>query len=173
MKAAHEGSSLGVFIVEGQTDLEMAIEDAFAFDDTVIVERFVKGTETTVAVLGNASLEALPVIEIVPQGDSTSYDFTAKYAAGGSKHIIPARLDERTTAACQEAALRAHEALGCRGVSRTDIMVDDEGECWVIETNTLPGMTSTSLLPDTAAKVGISFGALCRMLVELALEEHA
>lgn len=173
VKAAHEGSSLGVFIVEGQTDLEMAIEDAFAFDDTVIVERFVKGTETTVAVLGNAPLEALPVIEIVPQGDSTSYDFTAKYAAGGSKHIIPARLDERTTAACQEAALRAHEALGCRGVSRTDIMVDDEGECWVIETNTLPGMTSTSLLPDTAAKVGISFGALCRMLVELALEEHA
>ena len=173
VKAAHEGSSLGVFIVEGQTDLEMAIEDAFTFDDTVIVERFVKGTETTVAVLGNASLEALPVIEIVPQGDSTSYDFTAKYAAGGSKHIIPARLDERTTAACQEAALRAHEALGCRGVSRTDIMVDDEGECWVIETNTLPGMTSTSLLPDTAAKVGISFGALCRMLVELALEEHA
>ena len=146
---------------------------AITFDDTVIVERFVKGTETTVAVLGNASLEALPVIEIVPQGDSTSYDFTAKYAAGGSKHIIPARLDERTTAACQEAALRAHEALGCRGVSRTDIMVDDEGECWVIETNTLPGMTSTSLLPDTAAKVGISFGALCRMLVELALEEHA
>lgn len=173
VKAAHEGSSLGVYIVEGATDLEMAIGEALTFDSTVIVEKFVKGTETTVAVLGNDSLEALPVIEIVPQGDSTSYDFTAKYAVGGSKHIIPARLDERTTAACQEAALRAHEALGCKGVSRTDIMVDEEGECWVIETNTLPGMTSTSLLPDTAGKVGISFGALCRLLVELALEEHA
>lgn len=131
------------------------------------------GTETTVAVLGNAQPEALPVIEIVPQGDSTSYDFTAKYAAGGSKHIIPARLDDRTTAACQAAALRAHEVLGCKGVSRTDIMVDETGECWVIETNTLPGMTSTSLLPDTAGTVGISFGALCRILIELALEEHA
>lgn len=173
VKAAHEGSSLGVYIVEGATDLEMAIGEALTFDSTVVVEKFVKGTETTVAVLGNDSLEALPVIEIVPQGDSTSYDFTAKYAVGGSKHIIPARLDERTTAACQEAALRAHEALGCKGVSRTDIMVDEEGECWVIETNTLPGMTSTSLLPDTAGKVGISFGALCRLLVELALEEHA
>ncbi|MEI3376933.1 MAG: D-alanine--D-alanine ligase [Coriobacteriales bacterium] len=173
VKAVHQGSSLGVFIVEGATELEMAITDAFAFDDTVIVEKYIQGTETTVAVLGNDETEALPVIEIVPQGDSTTYDFTAKYAAGGSKHIIPARLDDRVTAACQEMALRAHKALGCRGVSRTDIFVDEEGECWAIETNTLPGMTSTSLLPDTAGTVGISFGALCRMLVELALEEHA
>lgn len=173
VKAVHQGSSLGVFIVEGATELEMAITDAFTFDDTVIVEKYIQGTETTVAVLGNDETEALPVIEIVPQGDSTAYDFTAKYAAGGSKHIIPARLDDRVTAACQEMALRAHRALGCRGVSRTDIFVDEEGECWAIETNTLPGMTSTSLLPDTAGTVGISFGALCRMLVELALEEHA
>ncbi len=173
VKAVHQGSSLGVFIVEGATELEMAITDAFTFDDTVIVEKYIQGTETTVAVLGNDETKALPVIEIVPQGDSTTYDFTAKYAAGGSKHIIPARLDDRVTAACQEMALRAHRALGCRGVSRTDIFVDEEGECWAIETNTLPGMTSTSLLPDTAETVGISFGALCRMLVELALEEHA
>lgn len=173
VKAVHQGSSLGVFIVEGATELEMAIADAFEFDDTVLVEKYIQGTETTVAVLGNGELEALPVIEIVPQGDSTTYDFTAKYAAGGSKHIIPARLDAPVTAACQEMALRAHRALGCRGVSRTDIFVDEAGECWAIETNTLPGMTSTSLLPDTAGTVGISFGALCRMLIELALEEHA
>lgn len=173
VKAVHQGSSLGVYIVEGALELEEAISDAFTFDDTVIVEKYIQGTETTVAVLGNNEPEALPVIEIVPQGESTTYDFTAKYAAGGSKHIIPARLDDRVTAACQEMALRAHAALGCRGVSRTDIFVDEQGVCWAIETNTLPGMTATSLLPDTAGTVGISFGALCRMLVELALEEHA
>lgn len=173
VKAIHSGSSIGVYITEGKTELETAIGDAFTYDDIVLVESFIAGTETTVAVIGNDSPEALPVIEIVPQGDSTSYDFTAKYAAGGSKHIIPARLDAGVTAAVQATALRAHEALGCKGVSRTDVMVDDSGEPWVIETNTLPGMTSTSLLPDTAAHVGISFGQLCRMLVELALEEHA
>lgn len=173
VKAARGGSSIGTYIVEGEIELTEAIHNALEFDNEVVVESFIPGTETTVAVLGNAQPEALPVIEIVPQGDSTSYDFTAKYAAGGSKHIIPARLDDRTTAACQAAALRAHEVLGCKGVSRTDIMVDETGECWVIETNTLPGMTSTSLLPDTAGTVGISFGALCRILIELALEEHA
>lgn len=173
VKAAREGSSLGVYIVEGPTELSEAIQAALDFDDSVVIERFVGGVETTVAVLGNDKPEALPVIEIVPQGDSTSYDFTAKYAAGGSKHIIPARLDAAITAACQEAALRAHEALGCRGVSRTDIIVDEDGEGWILETNTLPGMTATSLLPDAAAKVGIPFGSLCRMLIELALEERA
>lgn len=173
VKAIHSGSSIGVYITEGKTELETAIGDAFTYDNVVLIESFIAGTETTVAVIGNNTPEALPVIEIVPQGDSTTYDFTAKYAAGGSKHIIPARLDAGVTAACQATALRAHQALGCKGVSRTDVMVDENGEPWVIETNTLPGMTSTSLLPDTAGHVGISFGQLCRMLIELALEEHA
>lgn len=173
VKAIHSGSSIGVYIVEGRTELETAIGDAFTYDSSVLIESFLAGTETTVAVIGNDEQEALPVIEIVPQGDSTSYDFTAKYAAGGSEHIIPARLDAGVTAACQATALRAHRALGCRGVSRTDVMVDESGEPWVIETNTLPGMTSTSLLPDTAGHVGISFGRLCRMLIELALEDRA
>lgn len=173
VKAIHSGSSIGVYITEGVTELETAIGDAFTYDNVVLIESFIAGTETTVAVIGNDAPEALPVIEIVPQGDSTTYDFTAKYAAGGSEHIIPARLDAAVTAACQASALRAHRALGCRGVSRTDIMIDEDDEPWVIETNTLPGMTSTSLLPDTAGHVGISFGQLCRLLIELALEEHA
>lgn len=173
VKAIHSGSSIGVYIADGKTEIETAIGDAFTYDNVVLIESFIAGTETTVAVIGNDAPEALPVIEIVPQGDSTTYDFTAKYAAGGSKHIIPARLDAGVTAACQATALRAHQALGCRGVSRTDIMVDEQGEPWAIETNTLPGMTSTSLLPDTAGHVDISFGQLCRMLIELALEERA
>lgn len=172
VKPAHEGSALGVRIVEGELELEEAIDEAFTHDDSVVIETYIAGTETTVAVLGNEHPEALPVIEIVPQGDSEFYDFTAKYASGGSKHIVPARIDQKVTAAAQEAALRAHRALGCSGVSRTDIIIDEAGECWVLETNTIPGMTATSLLPDAAAQVGIPFGKLCRMLIELALEDH-
>jgi D-alanine-D-alanine ligase len=173
VKPDHEGSALGVHIVDGVQELSDAIEEALTHDSSVIIETFVSGTETTVAVFGNDDPEVLPVIEIVPQASSDFYDFTAKYATGGATHIIPARLNEDTTKACQDAALAAHKALGCRGVSRTDIIVDESGTCWVLETNTIPGMTATSLLPDAAAKVGIPFGTLCRMLVELALEEHA
>lgn len=111
VKAIHSGSSIGVYITEGVQELDTAIREALTYDDCVLIESFISGTETTVAIIGNNTPEALPVIEIVPQGDSTTYDFTAKYAAGGSKHIIPARIDEATTIACQEAALRAHCAL--------------------------------------------------------------
>ncbi|MGI6032838.1 MAG: D-alanine--D-alanine ligase family protein [Coriobacteriales bacterium] len=170
VKPAREGSALGVHIVCGKDDLKSAIDEAFTHDSEVVVERFISGTEVTVAVLGNDEPEALPVIEIVPQESSAFYDFDAKYSQGGATHIIPARLPKETLAACENAACTAHRALGCRGVSRTDMIVDDEGTCWVLETNTIPGMTSTSLLPDTARKVGISFEQLCQMLVELALE---
>lgn len=173
VKPDHEGSALGVHIVCGEQELSAAIEEALTHDASVIIESFVSGTETTVAVFGNDDPEVLPVIEIVPQESSDFYDFTAKYAAGGATHIIPARLSDDITKSCQQTALKAHQALGCRGVSRTDIIVDEDGVCWVLETNTIPGMTATSLLPDAAAKIGIPFGTLCRMLVELALEEHA
>lgn len=170
VKPSHEGSALGVHIVNTSEELMQALEDALALDDEVVVERFVGGTEVTVAVLGNDDPEALPVIEIVPQEASDFYDFEAKYAQGGSTHIIPARLPEELNLECQRIALDAHRALGCTGVSRSDIIVEDGGSCWLLETNTLPGMTSTSLLPDAARKVGIEFGPLCRLLVELALE---
>lgn len=170
VKPAGEGSSVGMSIVHEASQLEDAIEKAFECDETVLVERFVNGTEVTVAVLGNDDPEALPVIEIVPWDKSEFYDFEAKYAAGGSTHIIPARISDDQTAACQKQAVAAHKALGCRGVSRTDFIIDENGICWALETNTLPGMTATSLLPDTAAKAGLEFGPLCQTLVELALE---
>ena len=173
VKPDREGSALGVHIVEGASELEEAISEALTHDSSVVVETFIDGTETTVAVLGNDDPQVLPVIEIVPQGESSFYDFTAKYAIGGADHIIPARLTQKQTEKCQQAALAAHEALGCRGVSRTDIIVDANDDCWVLETNTIPGMTATSLLPDAASKVGIDFGALCHMLVDLAIEEHS
>lgn len=167
VKPATEGSSLGVEIVEGSEALGAAIEQAFTFDSQVLVESYVSGTEITVAVLGNDDLTALPVIQIVPK--NASYDFESKYAPGGSEHLCPAPLDELITAKVQDYAKLAHKALGCAGVSRTDFIIDSEGEAWVLETNTIPGMTATSLLPDAARAAGISFPELCVKLVEYAL----
>lgn len=167
VKPATEGSALGVTIVTGVDQMESALDEAFAIDREVLVERFVDGTELTVAVLGNEDARALPVIEIVPQNEF--YDFESKYAPGGSQHICPARLDDETTKRVQELALAAHKALECMGMSRTDIILDGDGQSWVLETNTLPGMTATSLLPDAGRAAGISFPALCTKLVEYAL----
>ena len=169
VKPATEGSSLGLRIVREEGDLAEAIDYVFTVDDEIVIEKFVKGTETTVAVMGNDELEALPVIEIVPLAADT-YDFESKYAPGGCKHIIPARLDDEITDRLQDLAKKAHLALGCRGVSRTDFIVDENGQPWILETNTIPGMTATSLLPDTARVAGYTFPELCTKLVELALE---
>ena len=169
VKPATEGSSLGLRIVKDKSDLKDAIDYVFTVDEDIVIEKFVIGTETTVAVLGNDELKALPVIEIVPLAADT-YDFESKYAPGGCKHIIPARIDDSIAEKLQELAKRAHSALGCKGVSRTDFIVDENNQPWILETNTLPGMTATSLLPDTAGVAGYSFPELCTKLVELALE---
>lgn len=168
VKPATEGSALGVVIVEGLDQVTSALEEAFSIDDLVLVEEYIDGTELTVAVIGNDDVQALPVIEIVPQNDF--YDFESKYAPGGSEHICPARLNEEETLKAQKFAVAAHKALQCRGVSRTDIILDKSGKCWVLETNTLPGMTATSLLPDAARAAGISFPELCTKFIEYALE---
>ncbi len=168
VKPATEGSALGVEIVEDESVLEEAIERAFAIDGLVLVERFIEGTEITVAVIGNEKPKALPIIKIVPMGEF--YDFDSKYAPGGSQHICPAPLDEALTATVHEYAARAHRALGCRGVSRSDFIIDEDGTPWILETNTIPGMTATSLLPDAARAAGMSFPELCTKLVEFALE---
>nr|WP_165042875.1 D-alanine--D-alanine ligase [Adlercreutzia sp. ZJ138] len=169
VKPGTEGSALGVFIVKGEQEIADAIDQAFEIDTEVLIERYVQGTELTVAVVDDLdTTKALPVIEIVPK--SEFYDFESKYAPGGSEHICPARISSETTCCAQDLAIRAHKALGCSGVSRTDIILDENGECWVLETNTLPGMTSTSLLPDAARAAGISFPELCTMLIRDALK---
>lgn len=169
VKPASEGSSIGVSIVSGAGSIEQAVEEAFNHDTEVVVEKFVSGREFTVAVIGNSEPRALPVIEIIAQ-KGEFYDFESKYAQGGSRHICPAELSEEETATIQKEAVGAHKALACEGVSRTDFILDDEGKPWALETNTIPGMTSTSLLPDAAHAAGISFPELCTMLVEYALE---
>ena len=164
VKPATEGSSLGLRIVNDEKDLPEAIDYVFSIDDEIVIEKFINGVETTVAVMGNRELEALPVIEIVPLAADT-YDFESKYAPGGCKHIIPARLSDDITENLKELAKKAHLALGCRGVSRTDFIVDENGQPWILETNTIPGMTATSLLPDTAGVAGYSIPELCTKLV--------
>ena len=169
VKPASEGSSIGVSIVSGADAIETAIDEAFGHDTEVVVEKFISGREFTVAVIGNEQPRALPIIEIIAQ-KGEFYDFESKYAAGGSKHICPAELPEEETATIQREAVGAHKALNCEGVSRTDFILDEEGKPWALETNTIPGMTSTSLLPDAARAAGIPFPQLCTMLVQYALE---
>ncbi len=168
VKPANEGSAIGVTIAHVPEELPAAIEEAFRHDKDVLVERFVSGVEVTVGVIGNDGPIALPTLEVVPEHEF--YDYESKYTPGMSSHIIPARVPEATRSECQRLALAAHEALGCRGVSRADTIVDPDGSVWMLEVNTIPGMTETSLLPDAARAAGISFPQLCDQLVRLALE---
>ena len=169
VKAATEGSSIGVEIVQTEDQLEPALKAVFEIDDLIVVEKFIFGPEYTCVALGNDDAYALPVIQIVPLKGAT-YDFESKYAAGGSEHICPAPLDDEMTKLVQSYAIKAHKALGCRGVSRSDFIIDADRKPWILETNTIPGMTATSLLPDAAKAAGISFPDLCVKLIEYALE---
>lgn len=168
VKAVQQGSSQGLAIAETPADLPKYVDELLQYDGEVIIEKFIPGTEFTVAVLGNDNPEALPVIEIVPAAGF--YDFDSKYAPGGSKHLCPAPISDVLAAGLQAYAVEAHKTIGCRGMSRTDFIVDQDEVPWLLETNTIPGMTKTSLLPDAARVAGISFPELCTMLIQFALE---
>jgi D-alanine-D-alanine ligase len=162
------GSTCGCALVERPETLFAAVQEALEFDDTALIERYVRGMEITVGVLdfvGEPPL-ALPVIEIVPKGEY--YDYESKYAPGGSEHIIPARLPHSVIERAQEIARECHEVLGCRGMSRTDLIAADDG-LYVLEVNTIPGMTPTSLLPQAAEHAGISFSQLLDRLIRSAV----
>jgi len=171
VKPACAGSSVGMSIVLDEKDLPRAIEKGFQNDDTLILEQYIKGTELTCGVLGNQDLEALPVIEIVPGDGHEFFDYQAKYVAGETDEICPARIDEQTTRQAQALAVKAHRSLFIKGYSRTDMLLRN-GELHVLETNTIPGMTATSLFPQSAAQAGYEFGALMDKLIELAIEEN-
>ncbi len=171
VKPEHEGSSIGLSIVEKADGLEKALKTAWNYDIKCLVEQYIKGIEITGAVLGNRELEALPLVEIIPGEEYTFFDYEAKYTPGATNEICPARLDEETTRKAQQYAIRAHRALFCKGYSRTDMIVADDN-IYVLETNTIPGMTQTSLYPQAAAAAGMSFSDLLDRLIELALEER-
>jgi D-alanine-D-alanine ligase len=170
VKPEHEGSSIGLTIVRNADEFPKALETAWQYDRRCLVEKYVAGIEITGGVLGNDSLEALPLIEIVPSAGHEFFDYSAKYTPGASEEICPARLSPALTAKAQDYAKRAHQALCCRGYSRTDMIVSDN-EVFVLETNTIPGMTQTSLFPQAAAVAGMSFSRLLDRLIELALEK--
>jgi D-alanine-D-alanine ligase len=169
VKPANEGSSVGMTIVHDPSGLPAAVELAFDHDPLVLVEKFEVGAEVTIGVIGNDEPFALPTLEIVPVNEF--YDYESKYTPGMSQHIIPARVNADACSECQRLAVGAHLALGCRGMSRSDTIVTPQGAVYLLETNTIPGMTSTSLLPDAAAAAGIEFPELCERLVGLGLEE--
>jgi len=170
VKPARQGSSIGMRIVRTAEETASALEAAFAADDSVLLERFVQGRELTGGVLGNETLTPLPLVEIVPGEAHEFFDYAAKYTPGASREICPAPLDEAITAKAQEFACRAHQALQLRGYSRTDMILAEDGSLYLLETNTIPGMTPTSLLPQAAREAGLSFSALLDRLIELAIE---
>ncbi|MBU1343221.1 MAG: D-alanine--D-alanine ligase [Proteobacteria bacterium] len=172
VKPACAGSSVGMTIVKTAKDLEDAIKLGFAHDDCIIIEKYIKGIELTCGVLGNETLEALPVIEIIPGEGHEFFDYTAKYVAGETHEICPARIDEATTKKVQQLAVKAHQALFLKGYSRTDLILSNT-DVWVLETNTIPGMTATSLFPQSAQVAGYSFTQLLDQLIQLAIKEHS
>jgi D-alanine-D-alanine ligase len=167
VKPSCEGSSVGVSIVRSEQELRPAAELAFSYDREILVEQYIRGMEVQVGVLGE---KALGAIEIVPK--DSFYSYQAKYEAGGSEHFFPARVPREIYQRTLDAGLLAHRALGCRGYSRVDFLVDDNGVPFILEVNTLPGMTATSLLPEIAQGAGLSFPALLEEILRLALEKQ-
>jgi D-alanine-D-alanine ligase len=169
VKAPREGSSVGVYIVKQPNEVGPAFLDVAKYAGTVLVEKFTPGRELTIGILGDL---ALPVIQILPR--EGFYDFKNKYPflnpkAAGADHLCPAPLDESETRLVQEVALRAHRALGLEVYSRVDIILTGAGEPFVLEINTIPGMTEASLLPEAAGVAGIGYGALCERIIGLSL----
>jgi D-alanine-D-alanine ligase len=171
IKPAKGGSSIGMAIVKTRDALEPAIREAFRHDNTVVVETYIQGIELTVGVIGNRDLTALPVIEIIPDSRYEFFNYHAKYLPGASREICPARIDEALTGKAQVFAKMAHRALFCEGYSRTDMMLSDR-EIYILETNTIPGMTETSLLPLAAKTAGIPFSRLLDTLIDLGIESR-
>ena len=172
VKPCNQGSSVGMSVIREASELNTSLEAALEWDDTVVLEKFVYGREITVGVIedlesGNAI--ALPAVEICPGESHTFFDYNAKYVKGETTEICPAEIPEELAEKAADYAISAHRALGLRDYSRTDMIISGEGKLFVIETNTIPGMTATSLLPQAAARWGLTFAGLLEYLVMLAL----
>jgi D-alanine-D-alanine ligase len=167
IKPASQGSSIGVEIVKEEKQLDEALANAFKYSRDILVEEFIGGKELTVSMMQkDGEVVALPVIHIAPH--SGMYDYHSKYTKGATEYICPADLDEETTKKVQEISKQAYEVLGCSGVARADVMLDEVGNGYVLEINTVPGMTATSLVPKAAAAAGISFPELCNIILQSA-----
>jgi D-alanine-D-alanine ligase len=170
IKPVREGSTIGLTIAQDIDQAASGLVLAARYDRRVLVQKFVAGTEITVGVLATPEVQVLPTLEIV--SDNPVYDYDAKYTAGKSHHIIPARISEQAQREASDSARRAFVELGCAGMARVDIIVDADGTPWVLEVNTVPGLTELSLLPDAARAAGIAFDDLCQRLVDHAIGRH-
>jgi D-alanine-D-alanine ligase len=173
LKAPNEGSSVGVYIVKEESEVRNRLNDVQKFGYPILVERFIQGRELTVGVLGD---RALPLVEIIPK--QGFYDFQNKYPflnpkAAGADHFCPAILDPAVTSRIQDVGLAAHRALDLEVYSRVDVILDAQNQPCVLEINTIPGMTESSLLPEAAAAVGISYAELCAQVVNLSLRKYS
>jgi D-alanine-D-alanine ligase len=165
VKPFDQGSAIGVFKIENSRQLGRALKSCFAFSEAALVEKFVPGRELTVSILGD---QALPVVEIIPE--HAFYDFHSKYAKGGSRHVVPAPISERAAKQAQAIALKAFQSLKCSVYGRVDILMRKDGRLTVLEVNTIPGMTATSLLPDAARAAGMSFDELVIKIIQYSLK---
>jgi len=168
VKAPRQGSTVGVVIVKNENELESAIDEAAKFGREILIEKFVSGRELTIGILGD---QALPILEIIPKGGF--YDFNNKYpflnpqAGGGAEHVCPANIDAGKTKEIQELALRAFRAAGLQVYARVDAILSENGQPYILEINTIPGMTEASLLPEAAAAAGIAYADLCARIIAL------
>jgi D-alanine-D-alanine ligase len=169
VKPNKQGSTVGLTVVKHPDELEAARATAYRYDDEVMLERFIPGRELTVGILMD---EPLGVGEIILRG-SEIFDYESKYQTGGAEEVFPADLSEELTREVQRLGLAVHRTLKLEGYSRVDFRMDDEERLWCLEANTLPGMTSTSLLPQSARSMGISFAELCERICRLAIERAA
>jgi len=168
VKTPRQGSTVGVVIVKNENELDSAINEASKYDRELLIEKFVSGRELTIGILGD---QALPILEIIPKGGF--YDFNNKYpflnpqAGGGAEHVCPANIDTGKTKEIQQLALRAFQSADLHVYARVDVILSDDGEAFVLEINTIPGMTEASLLPEAAAAAGIGYPDLCARIIEL------
>lgn len=170
IKPVRDGSSLGLTIARSSDQVEQGIARALENDKSVMVEKYIAGREITVSVLGNESPVAMPVIEIVPGDDYEFFDYNAKYLPGASKEICPAEIDQELAQRAQSYGLIAHKVLQLAGYSRSDFIIAEDNTIYILETNTIPGMTETSLLPQSAKAHGLDYAALLERLIELGIE---
>jgi len=165
VKPCSGGSTIGTSIARDEGNVKKAIATAFEHDSSVLIENYIAGKEITVSIMGNHKLQVLPVIEIVPKQEF--YNYVAKYEPGMSEHILPARLTPEKKKEAEEMGMLTYGMLGCRGFARVDMIAGNDGTIHVLETNTVPGLTETSLFPEAAQAAGITFGKLCRKLLEM------
>ena len=166
-KPSQGGAAMGVRLVLSPEELAPALMAAFSYHDVVVLERFVEGAEVAVSIIDGV---ALPAVEIVPK--TGRYDFSARYTHGATEYYAPARLSREVLEACKTTALAGWDLLGCRDVSRADLMVDSDGHPWLLELDTCPGMTETSLLPTAATAAGMEFADLCERVLQSAFQRR-